>query len=292
MALTKQREFGPGTGAILGFFDGPKTVRELEAKLGVSKQAVHQKLRRLVKQGSVRRVKSYGWLSRHLYLPTALVSATGVECRIADLRPIDVRVLSALRSDTPSAAPDIAQAVGYRWSLGNKQAARLEKLGLITLTRAGRVRLLRITKEGIEHPQYQARAPKARAYRGVQRTSQRAVNIMLLLHALGKGRTVDLTLLTRFRTPADKTAGTAQVVQRLKRGGYIEKLPNTSSLQPPYRLTKLGSERVASLVGKIPFPDPANVRRRLRDELTRFSEGYSRRHRSRAHKSRDGALPD
>jgi predicted transcriptional regulator len=271
-----------GTNDILGLLDGPKTTSELREKLGLSRQAIHQKLKRLTRQGVVRRVTISGEVARHAYLPAAGASAATLATRFADLRLTDARLLSALRSDAECAAPDVARIVARGSSVEHKQVARLAKIGLITFTHVGRVRVLRITKRGIEHPQYKTNAPKAPPHDPTRRSSRRTIRIMILLHALGQARTVDLTLLTRFRKPAAGHAGTAHVIHRLKKTGYVEEVPHTYQSQPPYRLTSGGRKRVASLIRHVPVPDPADLRRRLCQELARFSQARSRRARPRA----------
>src|SRR5262249_12387361 len=140
-----------------------------------------------------------------------------------------------------------------------------------------------ITKKGAAHPQYRPEARKAYAYNATQRMSPRTIKILLLLHALGRARTVELTLLAKFRTSAGVRASTGWIVERLKKAGHIQGFPGGNVAHPPYRLTKSGRRIIASLVG-VAFPPSDKIRHRLRRELALFSEEYAARSRSRAFK--------
>jgi len=268
--------------SLLELLATPRTVPELRQLLPVSPQAIHQHLKRLLDRGMVARVETFGVGARHAYVQARKFSSVhSLRKWKPRLREADASVLSALPAESTVLAHEVARIAGVGQTAMTSAIRRLEGLGLVKGARDGWLRTLRITKMGLNHPQYGATTMRAPDYAPERSMNRQAAEVLLVIHALGEARSLEITLLTG----ATRTGGavaTANVIQRLKKSGFVVTRAGVPGSQRCHRLSAAGRRRAEGLRRSLPFPDPETLRRRLDREMRDYRRRQSLRMGARA----------
>lgn len=258
----------------------PRTAVELKEALGVSRQAVEQKLKRLMEEGWIARAATVeGEAGHHVYHRTDRVPAGALRRRPPSLRPVEARCLSCLTATDAHAVADVADVVGLELMAAARSLRRLADFGLVDLVGTMRSRVARLLSRGIEHPAYDPEAPKAAPFDPVKKASPRTTAVVRMLSALGSATSLELTLLTGIgRGKKAGEAGTGNVVHWLRRAGYLETdVPDAG--YGVHRLTKRGLALASALRHGEPIP-PEEARRRLESAMTQYRREASERTRA------------
>jgi len=279
-----QRTTRQTSSRLLSLLTKPRTTLELRKLSHTSPQNVDQQLKRLMRRTIVQRFEIFGEAARYVYVRSDSHSMNSAQTREPKLRPVDATVLSTLQTDVASPVHRIAQIVGRDLSVTTHSVLRLAKLRLVTLTRAGRLRVARITRTGLDHSQYDRAAAKAAPYDARLAIGEESIKALLVINALGRARSREITLVTGLRKYREGGTGTANLIQWLTEKGYVSSTSGRPGSQRYHQLTASGREHAAFFLTRIPFPTPAQVRRRLRRELMHLHERQSAVARERAKK--------
>lgn len=271
---------GPSLRRLHDMLAEPKTAVEIKEVLGVSRQAVEQKLKRLVEDGWIARVDAAdGEAGHHVYHRTDRPMRDALRRRAPSLRPAEARCLCALAAGQSHALADVARTAGLDALATARSLRRLADFGLVDLVGAIRSRVVRLLSRGIEHPAYEPEAAKAAPFDPSEKASPRTAAVVRMLAALGSATSLELTLLTgigRGKKPGQ--AGTGNVVHWLRRAGYLESdVPEGG--HGVHRLTKRGLA-LADALRDGAAPSPEDVRRRLEAAKERYRRETGERARA------------
>jgi DNA-binding MarR family transcriptional regulator len=265
---------GPAMRRMLDELDRPRSAIELKAILGGSRQAIEQKLKKLMAMKLIKRIDALGERGRHVYLKAEERADHLLVDRAPVLREPAARLLSMVPADAPTRLIDM---IGTDAHAQRKHIVSLIGLGLLEWSGTRNQRVIRLTNSGREHPQYDAEAPKSRPLREALIPTE-ALQLLLGIHALGEARSIDLTLaLSLGRGRKNKGTGTGQHIQRLEQNGLIEATGSKKGRHPSYRLTPAGLSHAATIRGEIEFPDPEVLKERLVAQRARYLDEQRKR---------------
>ena len=269
-AAVAERRLGPGQQRVYDLLAQPKSASELKQLLGVTSQAVDQHLKALMGRDLVRRVKIVGEGGGYVYLRASDEPPVALAGRSPILRGSAAKVLSAVPPDAPTT---LAALVGSGPAAGERRrlAETLESVGLITIEGPKHLELVRLTDSGREHPAYDPSAPKARALPEAPDEHDPKLRILLALHALGRASGHDLMLAIGIGA-GEEDLDADNLVEGLERDGLVEPVAHDADGEPIYRLSLSGLALLATLRGKVAFPDASELWKHLALEKAKARE--------------------
>jgi len=235
----------------------PMLMPELQALMGVSRQAVHQLLQRMMTAGLICRVRSTGE-AHWLYVRTdSRVTAEMLE-REPRLTALEAQLLCNLPTSGGTSRWLIREVLpSYLPALH-----RLLAKGLVEAVGRKWHSLIRLTDKGRKHSTYAPDAehlPVRSEFDAAFKLETRA--LMLALDALGEANAHDLSAVAGIK-PRGKV-GTGHYLQRLVTCGYVQQNKRTHSSElPTYQLTSEGRAAITALGERI---DPNEALRRLEE---------------------------
>jgi DNA-binding MarR family transcriptional regulator len=149
--LRPRRELGPRQQLVFDALAEPKTARELKDLSGVSRQAIDQLLKKLLKQKLVQRFSTDGESTEWYYVQATKRRADVSLLREPTLSPIQAKILNLMPPAGPVALKDLAREVP-------SYAPALKRLVLKRLVERGggtKRNVLRLTGAGLQHSRYE-----------------------------------------------------------------------------------------------------------------------------------------
>ncbi len=281
-----QRSHASSIEKVLGLLAEPRLAPGLHEILGVTRQRVEQILKRLMALGLARRCKVTGERGLFVYMRADSFAGDILLRRTPELTEARARVLSALPPETWCRASDLGVTT-HLHPFWFEYLNQLGAMGLVANFKLGPRRYVGITSKGLQHPQYDAGAPKAAAADIIKDFGEARVRFIQMLCVLGSARTIDLTFALPRGYFEGKSWTSAHVIQRLERLNLIEvSTTDQGSKRPSYRLTERGCH-VAGILSRVSLPIPADD---LREIIAARRRDYTERLRSRREQFRSGAV--
>jgi DNA-binding MarR family transcriptional regulator len=264
----KPRRLTPALRRLYEMLEVPRSAVELRELLHVSRQAVDQYLKRLVEQGLVKRIESYGERGHHVYLHSNKAAHALLSKRAPSLSSASAKLLSLIPLDSPVRIRDVSGTGGGSTQRRN-MLYRMRALGLVDIVGVRHRVFIQLTDRGRRHPQWDANADKAPPLSKVVNFERPTINVLLAIYALQSAKSLDLTLgLGIGRGRRGHGVGTGNYVQQLEQSGLIESVPQTSKGHPSYRLTTSGISFVAAFRGQVEFFDASVLRSRIANDAS------------------------
>lgn len=242
---------------ILEMLAKPHTAGELRDMCRVSRQAIDQLLKKLMKEGLVRRLPAATETASWLYIRSGQRDIDAFAARTPSLTNMEEKTLNLLPPTGGARATAVVDRLGPSVRVVFQ---RLSVKGLIEDVGTPKRRILRLTRKGLQHPAYVHDGEHLPPIEETAAFKPALVRLMIALDALGEARAIDLTDVSRVK--AKGRTGTGQYMQWLRLGGYIEqvKIPGSA---PVYRLTKQGAVAISSAKSSGRAISPAEALRRL-----------------------------
>lgn len=278
----KQREpyfrgqLGARQQAIYDALAKPTTAMELRQREGVSRQAVDQVLKKLMKAGLIRRLPTPGESSEWIYAQSGKSTLDVLVDREPKIGPLEKKTLQLI---PPAGGARRASLIERLGPSTHSALKRLVAKGLIEKTGTPKRQLVRLTQRGLAHGSYELEGEHLPGTDVSAVLKPEQMRLLLALDALGPARALDISAAAGVRSKKPPSAG--QYLQRLRMSGYIVQERPISGRAPIYRLTKQGATAIAAakLGGKSMSPTRAR-RAVLRDATDRAQRAASRSHSS------------
>jgi len=254
----------------------PATAAELRQREGVSRQAVDQILKKLMKSGLIRRLPTPGESSEWVYAQSGkrtLDVLVDREPKIGSLEKATLRLIPPVGGARRAALVE---------RLGQSTHSALKRLvakGLVEKAGTPKRQLIRLTQKGLTHSAYDLEGEHLPGNDVSAALKPEQVRLLLALDALGPARALDISAAAGVRSKRAPSAG--QYLQRLRMSGYIVQERPMPGRAPIYRLTKQGTTAIAAakLAGKAMSPNKAR-RAVERDAADRAQQAASRHYSS------------
>ena len=238
--IGRSHPLGPRQKQVFDVLTKPHTASELRELAGVSRQAIDQLLKKLMKEGLVRRVATSTETADWLYVQSRQRDIDAVAARTPSLTRMERVLLNLLPPSGGAKGTDLNARLGA----GHRVVLqRLTVKGLVEEVGTPRRRIVRLTRKGLQHPAY---AHEGEHLDPVDETSAfkpAYIKLLLALDALGEARAIDLTAVSGLKPK--RRCGTGQHLQRLRVSGYVEQL-KVKNRAPMYRLTKQGVAAISA----------------------------------------------
>jgi len=257
--IGRSHPLGPRQQQLIDALATPHTATELRELAGVSRQAIDQLLKKLMKEGRVRRVPTATETSDWLYVQSGQRDIDAIAARTPSLTRMEGVMLNLLppAGGVRGTALNAQLGPGYRVVL-----QRLAVKGLVEEIGTPKRRVVRLTRKGLQHPAYEHDREHLDAIDETAAFKPAYIKLMLALDALGEARALDLTDVSGLKPK--RRCGTGQHLQRLRVSGYIEQ-SKVKGRAPRYRLTKQGLAAISSAKAKGRSISARAAQRRLSD---------------------------
>ncbi|MEA3000560.1 MAG: hypothetical protein QOK17_2393 [Sphingomonadales bacterium] len=242
--IGRSHPLGPRQQQIVDALATPHTAAELRELAGVSRQAIDQLLKKLMKEGRIRRIPTATETSDWLYVRSGHRDIDAIAARTPSLTRTERNLLNLL----PSTGGARGTALNGRLGPGYRVVLRrLVVKGLVEDVGTPKRRVVRLTRKGLQHPAYEHDREHLDAIDETAAFKPAYIKLMLALDALGEARALDLTDVSGLKPK--RRCGTGQHLQRLRVTGYVEQ-SKVEGRAPLYRLTKQGLAAISTAKAK------------------------------------------
>ena len=233
-----QTRLGPGQQLIFDHLAQPKTAPELKELTGVTRQAVDQGLKKLMKRGIVKRINATAECAEWLYVRSNVQIVTALMQRSPRLGQVERQVLNLLPPNAAITLKSLRERIPTSPPVVNKLILKR----LVHQAGLQQHKIVRLTSLGREHKLYDPSAEHLVPATDEGLMNQDHLRLLLALEVLEEARAIDLTAAAKI-VPINRV-GTGQHLSRLCEQGLVKQIKHPK-VAPTYRLTPGGNELVA-----------------------------------------------
>ena len=250
---------GPKNEKVLDLLSKPRSGVELRQLLGVTRQAVDQKVKRMMRDGLVDRIDLPSEGGQYLYVRKGASMSAAILSRTPPLKAGAIQLLSTLPLEGVVKFATICETAGLDHRIARRHLATLTNAGYALTVNFGQTIFVSLTPAGLTAPDYNALAVKAPVSNFVKDIGCERLNVLQILYVLGEAKSIEITFVTGYnRGPARTSFGTGNLIARLRELGLVETTMQVKKeLQKPhpnYRLTRAGQALVAVINKQHPYP--------------------------------------
>jgi DNA-binding PadR family transcriptional regulator/DNA-binding MarR family transcriptional regulator len=263
----------------------PATATEIQEMFGGSRQATDQILKKLLRQGLVRRYPTPGEASSYVYAQATARTVDVLADREPSLSALEAAILQILPPTGSIRSVTLTAKLGPSARMSIKG---LRAKGLVEVTGTTKRQYLHLTPKGLSHSHYRLEGDHLPEEDANEALHPAMLKILLSLEALGESRAIELGVVAETRS--SNGVGTGQYVQRLRVAGYISQERPKEGGAPVYRLTKRGVLVLATARASGQSIDPKAARAAVASDAHTRAEMASSRSASTPGKGRTSSI--
>lgn len=255
---------------VLDFLAQPRDAVEVRAHLGVTRQAVDQRLKRLLDLGKIHRTELNGKV--YLFGKDRDELEAEVERREHELSPAARKLLSALPRSGLVLLSELADFASVGVHAADKALGVLKANGLAQRIRIEVSQFAAVTDEGLCHEAFDDDSEKAPPSDMEKVFGLRRLEVLQVLEVLGPLLSSEITMALAGLHSGDTGQKVGQRIQYLRSRGLVATPGKQGQKQVPHELTPEGRRIVAHLKINNPLPSAEELRHHIRSGIKARAE--------------------